>query len=67
MRASRRLALTLAGLLLSLAGWAIVLAAVALLKSLPQQAGFALAGVAVEVLGLILVARAHLPGREGRR
>ncbi len=67
MRASRRLALTLAGFLLSLAGWAIVLAAVALLKSLPQQGGFALAGVAVEVLGLILVARAHLPSREEKR
>ena len=50
----------LAGLLLLLAGWGIVLAAVALLSSAPARTGFVLAGVGVEALGLILVVRSHL-------
>ena len=54
----------LAGFLLLLAGWAIVLAAVAMLASAGQQTVFVLAGLAVEILGLVLAARAHriLPG-----
>ena len=48
----------LAGFLLLLAGWGIALAAVALLKAEPRTA-FVLAGTAVELLGLILVARQH--------
>ena len=50
----------LAGFLLLLAGWAIVLAAVVLLASTPQRAGFVLAGIGVEVLGLVLAIRSHL-------
>ena len=50
----------LAGLLLLLAGWGIVLAAVALLSSALPRTGFALAGVGVEALGLSLVVRSHL-------
>jgi hypothetical protein len=50
----------LAGLLLLLAGWGIVLAAVALLSSAPPRTGFVLAGVGVEALGLVLVVRSHL-------
>jgi hypothetical protein len=42
------------------AGWLIVAAALLLLPSLPARTGFVLAGLAVEVLGLLLVARAHL-------
>jgi hypothetical protein len=49
----------LAGLLLLPAGWAIVLTAVSILASARQQAGFVLAGVGVEIIGLILMARAH--------
>jgi hypothetical protein len=49
-----------AGLLLLLAGWAIVLAAVALLPSAGARAGFVLAGIAVELFGLALAIRAHL-------
>jgi hypothetical protein len=49
----------LGGFLLLLAGWGIVLAAVALLRSGPQQSGFVLAGMGVEVLGLALVVRSH--------
>ena len=59
----------LAGFLLLVAGWAIVLAAVALLPSAPTRnglTGFVLAGLAVEALGLILVVRSHLVPREER-
>ncbi|MGA3092624.1 MAG: hypothetical protein ABSD75_28830 [Terriglobales bacterium] len=50
----------LAGLLLLVAGWAIVVAAVALLPSAGARAGFVLAGVAVELFGLTLAVRSHL-------
>jgi len=50
----------LAGLLLLLAGWAIVVAAVALLPSAGARAGFVLAGVATELFGLVLAVRSHL-------
>jgi hypothetical protein len=50
----------LAGFLLLVAGWAIVVAAVALLPSAGARAGFVLSGVAVELLGLALTVRSHL-------
>ena len=50
----------LAGFLLLLAGWIIVLSAVVLLASPGQRAGFVLAGVGVEAVGLVLVVRSHL-------
>jgi hypothetical protein len=50
----------LGGFLLLLSGWGIVVAALALLHG-TATSGFILAGVAVEILGLVLVARAHLP------
>jgi hypothetical protein len=56
-----------AGFFLLLAGWFIVLAAMALLPSTPSQAGFTLAGLGVEVLGLIFVVRSHLIPRGERR
>ncbi len=56
----------LAGFLLLLAGWAIVLAAIALLRALPLMGAFVAAGVGVELLGLVLAARSHLPPR-GRK
>jgi len=56
----------LAGFLLLLAGWGIVLAAVVLLRSAASCASFVLAGIAVEVLGLIVVMRAHLMPRRAR-
>ena len=55
-----------AGFLLLLAGWAIVLAALALLRSAQSRTGFVLAGSGVEVLGLILVVRSHLATRGER-
>jgi len=56
-----------AGFLLLPAGWMIVLSAIALLPSAPPQTGFALAGVAVEGLGLVLVVRSHLARRGAER
>ncbi|MGA2146705.1 MAG: hypothetical protein ABSH49_17280 [Bryobacteraceae bacterium] len=56
----------LAGFLLALAGWAIVLAAVVLLAAPVPRGAFAAAGMAVEILGLGLAARAHLGNRGGR-
>ena len=49
-----------AGFLLLLAGGGLVLAAVALLTSSLPRTGFVMAGVGVEVLGVVLVARSHL-------
>jgi len=49
-----------AGLLLLLAGWILVLAAIALLAAAGPRGAFLLAGVGVEVLGLVLLARSHL-------
>jgi len=53
----------LGGFLLLLSGWGIVLAALAMLHGTATSI-FVLAGVAVEIIGLVLVARAHLPLRE---
>jgi len=48
----------LLGLLILPAGWGIVVTAVALLTGAPRIA-FVLAGMSVEILGLVLVIRAH--------
>jgi hypothetical protein len=50
----------LAGFLLLPAGWLLVLSAVVLLASPSPRAAFVLAGVAVELLGLVLVVRTHV-------
>ena len=49
-----------AGLLLLVAGWAIVVAAVVLLPSGGARVGFVVAGLAVELFGLGLAVRSHL-------
>jgi hypothetical protein len=49
----------LAGFLLLLSGWGIVVSTLPLLPSLPIRAAFALAGMAVELIGLTLVVRSH--------
>lgn len=54
----------LAGFLLLPSGWVIVLAALAMLHGTAVSV-FILSGIAVEILGFVLVARAHLPAREG--
>ena len=52
------------GFLLLLAGWFLVLAAIVLFAAPPLRTAFVLAGIAVEVLGLILAFRSHLNPRE---
>jgi hypothetical protein len=54
----------IAGVFLLLAGWILVLAAVALLAASGPRNVFLVAGLGVEVLGLVLVARAHLTPKE---
>jgi hypothetical protein len=53
----------LLGVLLLAAGWAIAVAAVVLLKTAPERGAFVVAGIGVEVLGLVLVVRAHQPAK----
>ncbi len=47
------------GFLLLLAGWGIVLTAIVLLAADAPRVAFVLAGIGVEILGLVLVIRAH--------
>ncbi len=54
------------GFLLLLAGWGIVLTAVVLLAASAPRVAFVLAGSGVEILGLVLVIRAH-PAPRGER
>lgn len=51
----------IAGFLLMIAGWLLVASALALLSTVPPRTAFVLAGIGVELLGFVLVARAHLP------
>ncbi len=48
-----------AGFLLLVAGWAIVVAALLLLPPSLSRVVFVLAGVSVQVLGLVLAVRSH--------
>ena len=48
------------GFLLLLAGWLLVLAALEMLGAATPRALFVIAGFAIEVLGLVMVFRAHL-------
>ena len=54
----------LTGFLLLGAGWLIVLAAVAMLRTSASIGAFVLAGAGVEALGLTLAFRAHRIWRE---
>ena len=56
----------LAGFLLLLSGWGICLTALALLPSPSTRLSFLLAGLAIEAVGLVIVARAQIPVREDR-
>jgi hypothetical protein len=51
------------GFFLLLSGWVIVVAALALLHGSALSA-FILAGLAVEILGLALFAKSHIPAGE---
>ncbi len=50
----------LPGFLMLAAGWGIVLAALALLRSASQLSAFVLAGLGVQAVGLVLVVRSHM-------
>jgi hypothetical protein len=56
----------LLGFVLLVAGWILVLAALALLPSGASQSSFVLVALGVEVLGLIFVFRSHLISGRGR-
>ena len=51
----------LAGFLLLPAGWAIVLTAISILPPGSARGAFLVAGLVVEILGMGLVFRAHMP------
>ncbi len=57
----------LISLFLLFAGWTLVVAALAMLRSPGAQNAFLLAGVAIEALGLGLLFRAHLEPAKERR
>jgi len=50
----------LAGLLMLVSGWLLIVATIALLGAAPLRAAFIAAGVAVEAIGLGLLVRSHL-------
>ena len=49
----------LIGCLLLLSGWVIALAALVMLTTLGQRAAFVASGIAVEILGLVLLTRSY--------
>ncbi len=57
----------IAAILLLLAGWIIVLAAVALFKpaAISARTLFIIAGLCIEALGLFYIVRSHLPHARG--
>jgi hypothetical protein len=57
----------IAGLLLMIAGWLLVISAILLLTSFEARTGFVLAGIAVEILGFVLFARTHVIPARGHR
>lgn len=61
------LSMRITGMLLLVAGWALVLSAVVLLRTVAPRAGFVAAGLGVEILGLVLVFRSHHIARGGKR
>ena len=56
----RKSGMKLTGFLMLVAGWGIVLASMSLLVSMKPRTIFVLAGLGVEVIGLVLVVRSHL-------
>ncbi len=55
----------LIGCLLLLSGWFLVLAALVMLPAFPQRAAFIAAGMAIEILGLVLLTRAYTAMQKG--
>ncbi len=61
---AREIPVKAAGLMLLAAGWLLVLAAIGLLAANGPRIAFLLAGIGVEILGIVLLARAHLTPKE---
>jgi hypothetical protein len=57
----------LAGFLLLISGWGLVVTALGMLSAAGPRGAFALAGVAVEILGLVMTVRTHLPPKSRSR
>jgi hypothetical protein len=51
--------LKLIGTLLLLSGWFLVLAALVMLRTFAQRASFIVAGMGIEILGLVLLMQAY--------
>ncbi len=56
----------LIGFVLMASGWGLVLAALAMLSAPTPRLAFALAGIAVQILGLVLTVRDHLPRKNDK-
>jgi hypothetical protein len=56
----------LAGFLLLVAGAFIALTSIAILPSAGARSAFLIAGFVIELIGMVLVFRAHLPPKEER-
>ncbi len=52
------------GLLLLPAGWFIVLSAIIMLGTGTARGAFVLAGVGIQLVGLVLLVRSHLPSKD---
>jgi hypothetical protein len=55
------------GLLMLFSGWGLVLSALALLRTPTARAGFVAIAIAIELLGLFLLFRGHMPVSGDRR
>ena len=51
----------LAGFLLLFSGWLVLVTALALFSADAPRAAFVLAGAGVEIVGMVLVIRSHVP------
>jgi len=56
-----------AGLLVMPAGFFLALAALVLFPDTPRRAAFVLCGLAVQVMGLVVAVRGHMPQRGASR
>ena len=55
------------GFLMLPAGWFLVIAALAMLRTFAAQSMFVAAGAGVEIMGLVLFTRAHLILKRGHQ
>ena len=56
-----------AGLLVMPAGFFLSIAALVLFADAPQRTAFVICGLAVEVMGLVVAVRGHMPARGASR